>query len=271
MTRSRGLLWLVAGLFIALLAGLIAFQALNRAQRSNSQQAAEGPLVKAVAAARNVPVRTLLTAADVSEIDVPAATLPPGAVTRLEDAIGKLTTTDLFQGEVILADRLLDPNVIAPDGRLALVLVDNEVLMAIPAQDILSRAKVLQPGDHVDILFSLDFPVDRTGGSTQADEEQSTFTLLQNIPVVGLVGPNQARPQQGVTEQVTAESQTGVPDAVLITLTPQDALTLKYAIDAGGTMDMVLRAPGVDRPFETDPVDPDYIIGRYGIPYEQNR
>jgi hypothetical protein len=57
----------------------------------------------------------------------------------------------------------------------------------------------------------------------------------------------------------------------LVTLNAQDALTVKYLIDSGGTIDTVLRAPGVERPFEPDPVDYDYVIKRYKIPYEQGR
>jgi hypothetical protein len=66
-------------------------------------------------------------------------------------------------------------------------------------------------------------------------------------------------------EEVTA-STTIRPDSLLMTLPPQDALTLKYLIDAGGILDVVMRAPGVERPFETDPVDIDYLINRYSIP-----
>jgi hypothetical protein len=53
---------------------------------------------------------------------------------------------------------------------------------------------------------------------------------------------------------------------LLVTLAPQDALTLKYLIDAGGGIDIVLRAPGVERPFDVAPVDIDYLINRYSIP-----
>ena len=86
---------------------------------------------------------------------------PEGAVPALEDATGKLTLVDLYPGEIILSQRLLDPNVIAPDGRLALVVAEEEVLMAFPAQDLMSRIGVLKPGDHVDLLFSLEFPANR--------------------------------------------------------------------------------------------------------------
>jgi hypothetical protein len=61
-------------------------------------------------------------------------------------------------------------------------------------------------------------------------------------------------------------SVTTLPDTVLVSISPQDGLAVKYAIDAGGVIDLVLRAPGVEKPFVTDPVDIDYLINRYRIP-----
>ncbi len=46
---------------------------------------------------------------------------------------------------------------------------------------------------------------------------------------------------------------------------------LKYMLDAGGAIDLVMRSPGVDRPFDTDPVDVDYLIDRYDIPTQVGR
>jgi Flp pilus assembly protein CpaB len=188
-----------------------------------------------------------------------------------------LTTSELFEGETILTDRLLDPTVISPDGRMALMMVEDEVLMAIPAMDVMSRVHVLKPGDRVDVLTSLTFKV-KTQGATDEEEEdvQATFFVLQNIASAGLPGaiyqPRQATDAGsmlgGAAEETVAPA---APDAVLLTLTPQDALALKYAIDAGGIMDFVLRAPGVDRPWETDAVDADYMDNRYDLPLEPGR
>jgi hypothetical protein len=43
-------------------------------------------------------------------------------------------------------------------------------------------------------------------------------------------------------------------------------LLLKYAKDADGIVDIVLRAPGAERPFTVEPVDSDFMIRRYRIP-----
>jgi flagella basal body P-ring formation protein FlgA len=75
----------------------------------------------------------LLAAATWRLREVPVDAVPEGAGRAAEQALGKVTLVDLYPGEVILAPRLVDPNVISGDGRLALVVAEDEVLMAIPA------------------------------------------------------------------------------------------------------------------------------------------
>lgn len=266
MARLRGFVWLAAGVVLALLAGLVAYTTLSRVAETPSPESVTGPMVTVQAAGRALPVRTVVTLNDLVEIELPADAVPEGAVRTTDNAVGRLTLEALYPGEVVLEQRLVDPNVVSPDGRKALFLVDDEVLMAIPAQDVLSRAGILQAGDHVDLYFSLNFPENRGIGASLGveDDQQSTFSLLQNVTVAGLIGGIQpVAATEGETEEPATPTQ---PDAVLLSIPPQDALALKYAIDAGGTLDMVLRAPGVERPYETDPVDVDYLINRYRIP-----
>ncbi len=276
MGRLRGCLWLTAGLVVAVLAGAVAFITLQRATAQRTgEDVLSVPQVPVVVAARAIEVRSLLTAEDLELRDLPVEAAPEGAVRELEEAVGKITLVDLYPGEVILAQRLLDPNVITGDGRLALVIAEDEVLMAFPAQDLMSRIGVLKPGDHVDLLFSLDFPGNRgveefllaegeTAESGAAgggqEEEQATFNLLQNVTIAAIV-----------TGQTPTGGAAGAAQAILLTVSPQDALLLKYAKDAGGIVDIVLRAPGTERPFSTEPVDVDYMIHRYRIPTEIGR
>lgn len=265
MSRLRGLIWFLAGIILALLAGFVAYSTLTRVAASPVAFDASGPTVTTVAAGRTIQPRTLLTQEDLILVEIPAASAPEGLLDSLDAVIGKLTLVALYGGEPVLQQKLVDPNVRGTDGRSALFLNQDQVLMAIPGQDIMSRVGVLKPGDRVDILYSLSFPENRGIGATDEndDDEQSTFALLQNITIVEMIGG--IRPIDPAAPQAVAPEIVR-PDSLLITLAPQDALTLKYAIDAGGIVDLVMRAPGVERPFESDPVDIDYLINRYSIP-----
>ncbi len=171
----------------------------------------------------------------------------------------------LYPGEAVLRQRLLEPNTVSADGRTALFITEDEVLIAVPAEDYLSRSGMLKPGDKVDVHFSLDFPVERIVGGEENGNEQATFALLQNLQVAAVLGAEGAIDNEAVAAGEAPPKQARV-ETILLTMPSQDALVLKYAIDAGGMLSFALRAPDNDRTYEVEPVDVDYVINRYAIP-----
>ncbi len=282
MGRLRGFLWLVAGLVVAGLAGIVGFITLSRAAAQSVGEMASKPAISVVVAARAIALRSTLTSEDLEVKELPVDLLPEGVLSDVLDAQGKVALVDISPGELILAQRLMEPNAISADGRLALFIAEDEVLMAFPATDLMSRAGVLKPGDRVDLLISLHFPTDRgmvmlAEGEKVAGpggkEELATFVLLENVGIAGFVGGPSASAQEESGGRLSpgAKKEASSVEAVLFTLTPQDALVLKYAKDAGGIQDIVLRAPGAEHPFSIEPVDVDFVINRYRIPTEVGR
>lgn len=282
MGRLRGFLWLVAGLVVAGLAGIVGFITLSRAAAQSVGEMASKPGVPVVVAARAVALRSTLTSEDLEVKELPVDLLPEGVLSDVLDAEGKVALVDISPGELILARRLMEANMISADGRLALFIAEDEVLMAFPATDLMSRAGVLKPGDRVDLLISLHFPTDRGmvmlaegekvagPGGPGGKEELATFVLLENVGIAGFVGGPSAQEESGGMLSPGAKEASSVK-AILFTLTPQDALVLKYVKDAGGVQDIVLRAPGAEYAFSIEPVDVDFVINRYRIPTEVGR
>ncbi len=290
MARLRGCIWLVAGLLIAVLAGVMAYLYLDRAAQETAEAVVDTtPKVQVVVAARAVLVRTQLTEADLRLAEFAVDTVPAGSLSSVPDAVGRITSVDLYPGEPVLAQRLVDPNMVTGDGRHALLLAPEEILMAFPAADLMGTLTVLKPGDRVDLYISLEIPWDReligvgagSGGAEGAEApeaELTTFIVLQNVGIAALPGslPEDAAEQQAAGDLLGTDTQpqqvtTEPADAILFTLAPQDALVLKYVMDRGAVQDIVLRAPGAETPFETEPVNIDYIINRYDLPTEVGR
>ncbi len=256
MGRLRGFLWLAAGLVVAALAGVVGFMTLSGAAPTEAEpQVGAPPQAAVVVAAQRIGVRSLLTVEDLEMKDVPVDAIPETAIRQMGDGVGKITLTELYPGEIVLSQRLVNPDVIAADGRTAVVINEDQVLMAFPAGDLMSNLNVLKPGDHVDLLLSYELPADTvtTGGlpgpvagPTEEGTELVTFSLIQNV----------------VLAQIMRGGEEGGATAYLLTVSPQDALLLKYVKDIGATRDLVLRAPGVEVDFQTDPVDLDYLINR---------
>jgi pilus assembly protein CpaB len=256
MARTRGCIWLVAGIVVALLAGVVGYVTLSRQAAPDPGAAAQdtGATVTVVAATGAIPVGAVLTADLLTEKDVPVQAAPEGYLADADEAVGKITLTDLAAGEILLAARVAEPNVTSGNGRVALIMDRDKLLMAFPANDLMNGLGILKPGDHVDLLFTLSFK-DRTGGVEGETEELVTFKAIENQVIAAIVGG-------GADEEGNASQAR----ALLLTVAPEDAITLKYLKDAGATMDVVLRAPGAEQPFEVDPMDVDRLINEYRIP-----
>jgi len=271
MGRLRGYLWLIAGVVVAAIAGGVAFITLSNATAERTlQQELVAPEQDVVVASSAIEIGSLVTAEDVKVIQVPVEIIPEFAMTEIEQVIDKVTLTEFYPGEIVVGDRIVDPNVIANDGRTALVLSEDKVLMAYPTDDLMSNLDVLKAGDHVDFLYTMPLPVDRdtgflpgagerttiiVGGGEEEELEPVTFNLLQNVTIAAAI------------RNLNEDGQpTGAPVALLLTVSPQDALVLKYVKDAGAVVDLVLRAPNAEGAFSVEPVDLDYVINGYIVP-----
>jgi pilus assembly protein CpaB len=290
MSRRLGLLLAVGGAVIVMVGLLFVVVILRQATAPIAQPTAVPPVtVPVVVSARTIPVRSLVRAADVNVIQMPAEFVPLDAASSVEDVVGKITMIPFATGELVMRHHLAEPTNISEN--LAFIVGDDQVVMAFPATDLMSQVDVLQPGDLVDILISIEVPVlpNQLGGVAggepanggEPDKELFTFNALQKVTIQAIVVEIQANPRTASTT-TTTRSSLSTPEptptlgpeeinaqAILVALAPQDALVLKHLKDAGGIADIVLRAPTSSQVLDLDPVSPEYLKDRYGLVVEQ--
>ena len=256
---------------IGVFASIMLFRRLQSTQVSEDVSA-EVVKTTVVVLTKDLNLGDRIEAGDVTLTSVPIEIAPRNVMTNLEDVIGMIVKTDLVQGEMILLHNLADPTNNAYD--LSFVLADDHVLMAFPAEDLLSRENMVKRGDIVDIFATFTEDV-KTAGDTgtpeeNAEPEMRTFTLdtMQNLNITALI-----------LEVIEGESNTSflgaggeattttAPDirAYLLALDPQDALILKFLKDTEATFDFVLRSPTSNLQFNLTPVTEEYIIEFYGL------
>jgi pilus assembly protein CpaB len=247
--RRSGLLWIAAGVIIALIAGVLAFVFILRMSQVQTPVEEKTPEVDVVFAARFLEQRQLITSSDVEVRSAPVDVVPENAVRDPQEVVGQLTLVALSPGEMIVSNNVISPTI--KGARVAFTMDDDQVAMAFPAEDLMSSNSLLEPGDHVDVLFSVEVTVQ---GAEEA--ELMTFSALQNLEVAAVIRPLGADP----------EAAAGTPPAAIVfALDPQDALVLKHLKDIGGIVDIVLRAPEAEERFETQPVHERYLIDRYEL------
>ena len=102
-----------------------------------------------VVASRDVPVIRPLLAHDLEVRSVPPDALPVGALSRVQDVIGRVPITPLWQGQPLVAQALADD---AATFHTGLTLRPGERAIAIPVGAVSAVGGAISPGARVDVL-----------------------------------------------------------------------------------------------------------------------
>ncbi len=268
--KRRSWLWFVAALFLALLAGFIAIFTLRRAATQETPGAAmTGRIV--VVARQPIAVNSTIRVDNV--VSEERSSAPSGAAVQIQDVVGRVTLRDIAQGEVILMQDLTSE--ISGTHNLPRLLGDDKIAVALPADDILSKWGAVAPGDHVDVLFTLDvlletplpaeiLALEDEGTTLQpVERDQSldkvSMLTIQNLEVLQVIEEPVPQQQQQQQEPVVLQK------ALILKIAPQDAMVLKYLLDSAGKIDLALRSPTNNTLFDVEPVNINYLVLRYGI------
>lgn len=180
------------------------------------------PAVRVVAAASDIKIGTVLTAANLTTVEVTGA-LPKGAIVKPEDAIGRGVISALYQGEPILESRLAAAG---SGGGLAATIPPGMRACAVKVDEVVGVAGFATPGMRVDVLVSGNPPGDPPREGTV------TRTILQNIQVLS-AGTDIQRDDEGKPKQV---------QVVNLLVTPEQAEVLSLASNQL-KIQLVLRNP----------------------------
>jgi Flp pilus assembly protein CpaB len=124
------------------------------------------------------------------------------------------------------------------------------VAFALPVTDRLSKEAILLAGDRVDLLFSTDVV-----GQQEGTGGKVSIYAIQDLEILQVIyQPVPAATEEAAQSDAEAEPAALVPKTLILAIDPQDAVVLKYAIDTGSPLDLVLRANDNRRSFDVDTV-----------------
>lgn len=263
MRKRTGTLIMVAGLALAVVAGVIV---LGIVRNAHAERVAQVKQVLVVMAAKDIPDGTAVAADQLTMQPFPSSFVPQGAIAAPEQAVGKYTTTQITKGQIVLANQL-SPTKRA--GELSLSVPAGKVAVALPQTDLMSANGAIKAGDHVDVMLTLDLQaIDAKGQVKQPagganTKNPVTQMTLQDVEVLA-VGHGLDN-QSGTGSSATTSGSSTAKGAVIVLVDPQDALVVKYAEDSGGVVDLALVSPDDTHPVRTDPVTIDQLFGRFNF------
>jgi pilus assembly protein CpaB len=269
MNRRRGILWLVAGLLLAILAAALSYYAFQQIVTEQIDQAQEEPTQTVVVARELINERAVIRPADIRTEERPVEEVPSGAIFKTDDAVGRITTVAVQPGQVILTQNLIESfpssgvepsEIVTTTVNFNQALGEELVAFALPAGDRLSKEGILLPGDRVDLLFSTD-----VAGEQEGTGGKVSVYAIQDLEILQIIyqPPPANEGKDGEKEEKPVDSPARIPKTLIVAIEPQDSVVLKYAIDTNTSLDLVLRAEDNRRDFEVDAVTINTIADQY--------
>lgn len=163
-------LWLSvgAGLFAAFL--LYSYSQEKKAEYDKSY----GTMTNVIVAKKDIQELQTIDDDMVEITQKPSNYVEPGAVVDAESIIGHVAAAPIKKGEQVLANKLLQPG---PETGISLQVSPTKRALALPIDEVRAVAKLIRPGDRVDIVVAVD-----SGKGISAKREVKT--LLYDVPIL---------------------------------------------------------------------------------------
>lgn len=231
MSKGRAWIFIALGLLLAVGTGVLVYytlqqqsaNALAQARASAEQEGTGVATMRLPVAARQLEVGAQITAADYVMKDFPLDLVPITAISNTVELENKTLIATVAQGATFHQSFFLG----AQTAVISQQIEAGNVVLAFPMEDLLSTSNVIQDGDRLDLLLTLDTPV--TDGTAPL---KATIMTVQNIKVLRVLHNTDD------TEKASSKSTM----ALLLSVNPDDALMIKYVKDSGGVIDFTLRS-----------------------------
>jgi len=237
---------------LALICGLIAagsmYIYLNRATQNPTSTLKPLVIVKT-----DIPARTVIVASQLEVMDVPIQGYPQGGFSTIQSVVGSVALLNLSAGDLVVSAMLERQNSQYPSngiytGVSVLTVPNGKRAVAIPISLVSGVGYAIKPGDHVDVLVTIDIK-----DSPENSEAVTVTTLAAQDVLVLSVGHS----LNGEETKVDTKSHIlalSVPQAMAVTLGSEK-----------GSLRLLLRNPAnteirQDTPFTGNVfMNPNYI------------
>jgi pilus assembly protein CpaB len=239
--KQRLITVLIFALVVSAAASVLIYRLINSQITANTKAG-----TRVLMAARNLERGDLIKDADIKVAEWGGA-LPPGAILKPEDAIGRGVIEPIYLGEPIVESRVAAKGA---GAGLAAIIPPGMRAVAVRVNDVAGVAGFVTPGMRVDILLAGNPPGNTNTVGTV------TKTLLQNVEVLS-AGQNIQKDNEG--------KPVSVPIVNLL-VTPEQAEVMSLASNEE-RIQMILRNPTDKEESKTRGTAVEYLFnGVDGMP-----
>jgi len=246
MAIEKQKLILISGVVLGIVAIMMTKMYLDQ-QKQEAQVQAKRSLAKMQAnqtvvlvAKQDIPSGSVIESGMIDSSIVPNQFIQPQAVTSIDRVLGMITLAPISKGEQISLSKLSKSRRENAAGGLAGNTPAGKRAISISVDSIASVSGMVRPGDYVDVIATLQVPVQGPDG--QLSSQIAVVPLFQNVLVLA-VGQNTGF-SGGSGSRYSTDKESGGSSSGLITLAlgPQEANLIAF-VQEQGKMRLTLRSP----------------------------
>ena len=246
--QQRASLFMALAVLLAGIASVLAYYWLQSLE-TELRDEIRGTTRSVVVANEDVPAGAAISAASVRLVSFPTEAVPEGVFDDMSRVSGRIAVSPFRRNEPVLETKLA-PVEVARGGIAALTSQDKRAI-AVRVDEVVAVAGFIQPGDHVDVLATL-----------QTDDDKSrpvTKMILENVPVLATGGNATDAPKNA------PDGNAEGPHVMTLEVSPREAEKLALAASEG-KIHLVLRHPLNGEKIDTHGATVEGLQGRGGEP-----
>lgn len=190
-------------------------------------------------------------------VERPLDFVEPGALSNPDHAIGLVALTPIQANEQILKNKIIEPG---PVTGLSLQVAPNKRAITLPVDKIRGVAKLIKPGDRIDLLAALDIGQGRK-------QRKEIKTIMQDVIILatGLRVTNELPrlyEKIGADEYIKNIASDTSFDTITVEVSPKEAQNLVYILSTSpGSLFMTLRHPSDHIKFRIPTTSINNVLG----------
>lgn len=198
-----------------------------------------GSMISVATAVREIGEMETVDDSMIELKEYPSSFIQPEALRTIEEALGLVALAPISEGEQILRTKITHPG---PTTGLSLQVSPSKRALTIPIDEMRGVAKLLKPGDRVDVIAALDV-------KSGASQKKEIKTIMQDVVILA-TGIKVVNELPRVFEEISGDSfirnirSATDFNSITIEADPKDIQDLVYVLSTSpGALFLSLRHP----------------------------
>jgi pilus assembly protein CpaB len=243
---------LFLALILAVLSAVLVYAAVTQSGGDGGTSSVETPVV---IANQEIAAGTEISEAMLEVTNFADSQAPAGAIADESLVVGLIAKENIAAREAVLTSSVVDTSLPTDADVLAYIIEAERMGMAIEAVQVVGAGGLVLPGDHVDVYWMPEKPLEDTPGALLLAENVEVLAVQQSVLHIGATAPGVVEEGEepaapGETDDRTRQDLAEpVPEAITVTLMMSpNQLQNVFCGDNTGALRLAVRAFGDNSP-----------------------